>query len=184
VVPPAIAFAMSLPRVTVGLLAAAWATIALGGFVLAVGYERIPAEVVLYRPPGTEAPLTAPKSLLTVGRIAFMGAGQLGAATALVAAARESSGWRRFWLGLGVVAATKTLLECIGFVATPESATERALTIATFAVVGLFIVSALGAWRRRKLGPHPLLAGTPRFALLVSVAFWAAFALGPLAPLR
>lgn len=76
---------VGLERASIRLLAVAWGLVALGALVLVLGYGGVPERVVLYRPPWADAPTTGAKSFLTVGRIALMGVGQLGAATEVVA---------------------------------------------------------------------------------------------------
>jgi len=166
-------------RDAVRLVAVAWVLAVIGAVVLLVGYHRIPEAVVLYRPPWGDAPVIGAKSFLTVGRIPLMGIGQLGAATAMVVASRGSAPWERFWRWLGLVAGVKTLLECVAFLVPRGSPAERALTLSTFAAVGLFALAAMWWWRRREFRAHPLLSAGPRIWLLISLALWAAFALVP-----
>lgn len=163
----------------VRLLAVSWVLVMIGAVVLLVGYRSIPAVVVLYRPPWADAPTIGPKSLLTVGRIALMGVGQLGAATAMVLASRGSASWGRFWSWLGLVAGGKTLLECVGLLMPHESLAEQTLPLATLALVGLFALRAAWWWRCGDLRAHPPLTDGPRTWLLASLALWAVFALAP-----
>lgn len=148
--------------------------------MLLVGYPHLPKDVMLYRPPWGQEPLTAPKSPFSVGRLALMGVGQLGAATAMSVAVRSSASWLHFWLGLGLVAGMKTLLECAGLFAAEGSPLGWILTLSTFAVVGLFVLSALRWWRQGVLGAHPPVGGGPRIWLVASLALWAACAFAPL----
>lgn len=147
--------------------------------MLFVAYRSIPEVVVLYRPPGADTPTVGPKSLLTVGRIVLMGVGQLGAATVMVFASRGDASWERFWRWLGLVASAKTLLECASLLVPHGSAIEMALTWSTLAVVGLFLLRAVGWWRRGGLRAHPPLTAGPRMWLFASLALWAVFALAP-----
>jgi hypothetical protein len=169
----------ALDRDAVRLLVVAWAFVLVGAVVLLVGYRSIPEAVVLYRPPWAGAPTTGPKSFLNVGRIALMGVGQLGAATAMVFTSRTSAPWGRFWRWLGLVAGVKTLLECVDLLVPQGSPAERALTLSVFAVVGLFALGAVWWWRRGDLRAHPPVHAASRTWLLISLAFWAVFALAP-----
>lgn len=167
-------------RDDVRLLACSWALVTVGAIVLMLGYRHIPDEVVLYRPPGAEVPLTAPKSPFSVGRLALMGVGQLGAATAMVLATRSAAAWQRFWLGVALVAGAKTLLECASLLAAPGGVLARILTILTFAAVAVFVLVAVRWWRRGGLGPHPAVGKAPRLVLIAALALWAACAFAPL----
>lgn len=151
----------------------------IGAVVLLASYAALPDSVVLYRPPWADAPTTGPKSLVTVGRIASMGAGQLGAANAMAFASHGSLSWERFWRWLGLVAGVKTLLECAAFV-TPQGTTlERTLSLSTFAVVGVFALTAAWWWRRGELGPHRSISGPSRIGLIASITLWALSAAAP-----
>jgi hypothetical protein len=172
-------FRRALDPEAAGLLAIAWGLVVLGAIVLALGYDSMPEAVMLYRPPWREAPEMGSKSLLTVGRIALMGVGQLGAATAMVFTSNGSAPWRRFWRWLGLVAGAKTFLECLTLVAPHGSPAEQALTVATFAVVGVFCLRALWWWRRGDLSAHPPLTVGPLICLLAAMALWALFAVAP-----
>lgn len=151
----------------------------LGGLVLAFGYASLPENVVLYRPPWADAPMTGPKSFLTVGRIALMGVGQLGAATAMVFATHGSARWERFWRWLGLVAGVKTAIESVALVAPSELGLDHAFTMATIGVVAAFLVMAVRWWRRGELREHPRLDGAPRVWLVAALGLWAAFAIAP-----
>lgn len=120
-----------------------------------------------------------PRSALSVGRIAAMGIGQLGAATAMVFAARGADTWARFWRWLGLVAGVKTLLECVAFLMPQGSTLERALSSSTVAVVGLFVLSAARWWRRGELRSHPTPTRGPRIWLGASLALWGLSAVAP-----
>lgn len=168
-----------LEREAVRVLAVAWMLVLIGGLVLFVGYRSIPEFVVLYRLPWADAPLVGPKSVLSVGRIVLMGVGQLGAATAMVLASRGSAPWGRFWRWLGFVAGVKTLLECVGFLMPQGSLAEQALTLATLAAVGLFMLRAALWWRRGELPDRPPLEGRARPLLFGFLALWAVSAIAP-----
>jgi hypothetical protein len=161
------------------LLALAWALVAIGAVVLIAGYSTMPDSIVLYRPPCADNPTLGPKSVVTVGRIAWMGVGQLGAATAMCVASRGSAGWERFWCWLGLTAGAKTLLESVSFVLREESATQRAAIGSTFAVVFAFALTASWWWGRGELRAHPQLTGFPRIWLAASLALWAVCAIAP-----
>jgi hypothetical protein len=176
---PSFVASAGLQRQSIGLLALAWGFVVLGALVLVVGYPSIPERVVLYRAPWAEAPMTGSKSWLTVGRIALMGVGQLGAATAMVFGARGSERWERFWRWLGLTASVKTGLECASLVTPSEPGLDHAFTWATIAVVAAFLVMAARWWRRGDLEAHPALAGAPRAWLIASLGLWAVFAIAP-----
>jgi hypothetical protein len=166
------------PRATpLACLSVAWALVLVGALVLLVAYPNLPNQVPLYRSPWGTA--EGAKSWLTVGRIAFMGAGQLAAATALLLVARRAPFWRRFWCWLALVAGVKTLLECLTLTAPPASTVERALTFSTLLLVGLFVLGAARWWTRGPREPHPPLTPTAQLALFVSLALWGVFALAP-----
>jgi hypothetical protein len=166
-------------RPAVRLLAVAWVLVAFGAVVLVLGYGGMPGAVVLYRSPWADAPTIGAKSFLTVGRIVFMGAGQLGAATVMALASRGSAPWERFWRWLGIVAGVKTLLECVALVVPHQSPAQHALTLSTFAAVGVFVVRSVGWWRRGDLRAHPPLRGGSLICLFASLALWAVFAVAP-----
>lgn len=168
---------IGLKRESVRLLAIAWALVVLGAVVLVLGYSSLPGTVVLYRPPWADVPTTGPKSFLTVARIALMGVGQLGAATAMAFATRGSSCWERFWRWLGLVAGVKTALECVSLVA--PASLDRAFTLVTLVVVAAFVVMAARWWRSGGLRDHPRLVGLPRVWLFASLGLWAVFAIAP-----
>ena len=172
-------FSIGLQRESVWLLAVAWGLVVLGALVLVLGYASLPESVVIYRPPWADAPTTGPKSFLTVARLALMGVGQLGAATAMVFATRGSAQWERFWRWLGLAAGVKTALECVALVVPAELGLDRAFTLATFAVVATFLVMAARWWRRAELRERPRLAGVPRLWLVASLGLWAVFAIAP-----
>jgi hypothetical protein len=158
-------------------LTIAWALAVLGAAALVWGYDRAPEVVTLYRPPWLEAPITAPRSPLTVGRVAALGAAQLLAATAMVSAANASPAWASFWRWLAVVAGVKTLLECLTILTIPGSATERGLTAATLLSVGVFVAAHTN--HLRSAPPHPPVTGPQRAWLGVALALWAVSAVGP-----
>ncbi len=133
----------------------------------------MPDNVALYRLPWAGGPTLGPKSVFTVGRIAWMGVGQLGAATAMCLASRSSAGWERFWGWLGLSAGAKTLLECMSFVLPEGSLSQRATLTLTFAVVFAFAGTALWWWRRGELRARPRITGHLRIWLVVSLALWA-----------
>ncbi len=166
-------------RHAVRLLAVAWVLVVVGAVVLVLGYGSMPGSVVLYRPPWADAPTMGAKSFLTVGRIVFMGVGQLGAATVMVLASRGSAPWERFWRWLGLVAGVKTLLECVALLMLHGSPAEQALTLSTFAAAGVFAVRSAWWWRRGDLRAHPSLSTGPLIWLLTSLALWAVFAIAP-----
>jgi hypothetical protein len=150
-----------------------------GAVLLLVAYRSIPSEVVLYRAPWADAPRVGPKSFLSVGRIVLMGVGQVGAATAMVVVSRGSVGWERCWRWLGVVAAGKTLFECLGLLMPRGSLIEQTLTLSTLGAVGLFALMVGWWWQRGDLRSHPPLTRRPRVWLLASLVVWALFALAP-----
>jgi hypothetical protein len=164
-------------RTTPLLLAVAWALILLSGLVLIISYPSLPGEVILYRSPWGSA--RGAKSWLTVGRIVFMGMGQLGAATAFVLIARSSAFWRTFWRSLAVVAGIKTLLECLAMTAPPGSVADQAFFVSTLLLVGFFVLGAARWGRRGFREPHPPLRPAGQLAVLASLTLWFVFALAP-----
>lgn len=170
----------ALQRSSTRLLAIAWGLVALGALALLLGYASLPDAVVLVRPPWADAPATGPKSFLTVSRIAWMGAGQLGAATAMALGTRGSERWERFWRWLGLTAGGKTALECATLVTPKRLGLDPIFTLLTIAVVATFVVMAARWWRRGELREHPRLTGASRYWLLASLCLWAAFAVAPL----
>ena len=160
-------------------IAVAWVLVLMGAVVLALGYENIPATVVIYRLPWGDAPLTGPKSFITVGRVVLMGVGQLGAATVMVVTSRVSVPWGRFWRWLGLVAGAKTLLECLGLLMPHRSPAGQALTVSTFVLVGAFTLSSLWWWRRGELRAHPPVTGGLLVGMLAGLALWAVCAIAP-----
>lgn len=166
-------------RNSIRLLTAAWGFVLLGVAVLVARYARIQDPVVLDRPPWADTATIGPKSLLTVGRIAMMGVGQLGAATAMVFASRDAAPWERFWSWLGLVAGVKTLLECAALTMPQGSGAEHALNLSTIGVVAVFLLTAAWWWRRGDLRTPPRLEGSFRTWLVASLALWALFALAP-----
>lgn len=169
----------TLDRHAVRFLSVAWVLVVVGAVVLAIGYGSMPGAVVIYRPPWADAPTMGAKSFLTVGRIVLMGVGQLGAATVMVLASRGSAPWEWFWRWLGLVAGVKTLLECVALLMPHGSPAEQAVTLSTFAAVGVFVVRSAWWWRRGDLRAHPSLSAGPLICLLASLALWAVFALAP-----
>lgn len=157
----------------------AWALVLLGAAVLILGYGSIPDVVVLFRPPWAAAPTLGPKSLITVGRILSMGAAQVGVATVMVVSSRGTAAWGRFWRWLALVAGTKTLLECVGFVLSPGGILERAVALGTIAIVVCFLAAAASWWSRGELRAHPHLDRSQRAWCIASLALWFVSVLAP-----
>lgn len=164
---------------TVRLLASGWALGVLGILALAAGHQALPEHIPLYRVPWTGAALLAPRSIVSVGRIAAMGLAQLGATTAMAASARGAEGWERFWGWAAVAAGAKTLAECLGLFAPPATAAERVAFVAAAAPVALFLLAAVRWWRREALRAPPRLHGRPALGLSVALVLWAASAVAP-----
>lgn len=168
-----------MPRASAHVIAFAWALVVVGGVVLAVSYGSLPEQVVLYRSPWGAHPTMGPRSVFHVARIAAMGGGQLGAATAMAVAARGHPPWGRFWRWLALVAGAKTALECAGFVATHGGLVERAATASTGALVALFLLAAARWWRKGELRDPPPLGRASGVGLAASLVLWAACAAWP-----
>lgn len=151
----------------------------MGAVVLFASYDTLPDSVVVYRSPWADGSTMGPRSFVTVGRIAVMGSGQLGAATAMAFASRGSLAWERFWRWLGLVAGVKTLLECVTLVTPQGTGIERGLSLSTFAAVGAFALTAAWWWRRGELRAHRSITGPARIGLIASIALWAVAAVVP-----
>jgi hypothetical protein len=96
-------------------LGAAWAALGLATALLLGVYDGLPAQLPLLRDATGWWTTWAPKSPLTALRIPLMGAGQLGAATVMLRAARrqQAGHWTRFWFALVAVAALKSVIETL-----------------------------------------------------------------------
>lgn len=156
-----------------------WALGVAGAVLLWFRFSELPASITLYRAPWLEAPLTGPRTFLNVGRLVFMGLGQLGAGTAMAVATRNAPGWAGFWSSLVVVAGLKTSLECAELVAGREVAWARAFGLLNVACVGGFLVFALVSWRRGVLRGHPRVTGPALVVVVGSLVLWAGFAVAP-----
>ena len=146
--------------------------------------EAVPAFVSL----SGEPTAWMPKSLLAVGRVPLMGAGQLLAVTALDrfrTASPSTTAWPRFFRGLAIAVAAKTLLESVAISGT-GTAWGHAMTLplqaATISVVLAFIVYAARLWRAGLLEAMPTVAPRVMYVqLAIGVALWLALALAPYA---
>jgi hypothetical protein len=157
------------------LLVLGWMLVVAGAAVLFQRYESMPSLVPGYRMAFHEA-TWLPKSFLSVGRIAAMGAGQVGAATAMAHATRASDRWRRLWQWCAVTAGAKTFIECIGFAAR-DPRVDAATFVATALIAVGAVVAALIAWRR--LGAPPPVTSRARVAVTVSLLLWGGLAVLP-----
>lgn len=138
----------------------------------------MPELVPVYRQILSGTASTAPKSLITVGRIALMGVGQLGATTVMVWSTRSSAAWTRFWAWATLTAGAKMLFVCIGF-ARAGRGVERWTLIASLVTVALFLAASAGWWWRGELSNAPSLGTQAKLWLALSFALWAALALAP-----
>src|SRR5262245_17488682 len=89
------------------VVAFAWGCVVASTIVLGWRYSELPDVLPLYRIPTSDAPVLGPKTPFTVGRIAAMGVGQIGATTVMAWASRACRGWRPFWIGATVAAGVK-----------------------------------------------------------------------------
>lgn len=167
------------------LFAVCWATIGLSLAILVARLNSLPASVPVFVTPLGTPTMWAPTSVLMVTRIALMGAGQLGAVTALAHASSESGhrGWTRFFQLLAVAIAAKTLLESVTLAGTGTAwgeMTSPLLNATIIAVVIAFLLSAGLMWRRGQLRQVPGVKSRAALAAIVfSIAVWFAFATIP-----
>ena len=167
------------------ILIACWATVVLALGVLLARLDGLPESVPVFVSL-TGIPTTwAPKSFAMVTRIAFMGAGQLGAATALAHGSSQGgyADWARLFEYMAIAAAGKTLAESISLAGTATRWGERAapaLQAITILIVVAFLLSAVVMWRRSLLRQFPEIKSmNARVALVFSLAVWMVFATIP-----
>ena len=167
------------------ILAACWATVVLALGVLLARLGSLPEFVPVFVSLTGTPTAWAPKSVPMVTRIAFMGAGQLGAATALVLGSSQGRhhGWARLFEYMAMAAAGKTLAESISLAGTATRWGVRAAPILqaiTILIVVAFLLSAVVMWRRGLLRQFPDIKSlSTRVALVFSVTVWLVFATVP-----
>ena len=162
-----------------------WAAIGLALGILLARVNGLPESVPVFVSPFGTPTMWAPTSIPMVTRIAIMGAGQLGAVTALAHASRESglSGWALFFELMAVAVASKTMAESVVLAGTGTAWGEMmspALNAITIAIVVAFLLSAALMWRRGCLREFPeVRSSRARATIVCSVALWLAFATIP-----
>lgn len=162
-----------------------WATVGLALGVLLARLNGLPESVPVFVSPMGTPTMWAPTSIPMVTRIAIMGAGQLGAVTALARASREGgfSGWALFFELMAVAVASKTLAESVVLAGTGTAwgeMTSPALNAVTLVIVVTFLLSAALMWRRGLLKGFPeVTSSRTRATIVFSVALWLAFATIP-----
>jgi hypothetical protein len=155
------------------LLVLGWALVVAGAVILFLRYPTMPSLVPAYRVLGRD-PVWVARSPLSVARIAAMGVGQGGAATAMARSTRASSPWHGLWRWCVVAAGAKTLLECVGF-ASRDARIDVAMSVATGLLVVAACVAALVASRR--LGAPPRLSSGAKISVALWLLVWGGFAL-------
>ncbi len=175
----------SAPRRLTVILTGCWATLALALGVLLARLGGLPESVPVFVSPMGTPTVWAPTSIPMVTRIALMGAGQLGAATALAhGSSRGGYGdWTRFFGYMAIAVAGKTLAESISLAGTATrwgETTGPALHGLTVLIVVAFLLSGLVMWRQGLLRQFPEIKslGT-RVTLVLSAGVWLAFATIP-----
>lgn len=167
------------------ILTGCWATLALALGVLLARFDGLPESVPVFVSPSGTPTAWAPTSIPMVTRIAFMGAGQLGAATALaLGSSRDAcAGWVRLFEFMAIAIAGKTLAESISLAGTATGwgeATAPALHEITVFIVAAFLLSALVMWWRGLLRPFPeIRSSRTRVTMVLSVGVWLVFATIP-----
>jgi hypothetical protein len=156
-------------------LAVAWSLVVVGAGALFIGYDAVSDPVPLYRSPFGD-PVTAPKSVFTVGRLVGLGVAQVGAATSMVGSS-VGSPWRAFWRWLALVAGIKACSECLSFVA--SGGVRSALTGVAVVAVATFLAVVLREWRRVGRPTHPSLGVVAKLGVFLSFVIWVVCALGP-----
>jgi preprotein translocase subunit SecG len=173
-----------LSRLTV-IFTVCWATLALALGVLLARLGGLPESVPVFVSITGTPTVWAPTSIPMVTRIAFMGAGQLGVATALAYGSSRGgyADWTRLFGYMAIAVAGKTLAESISLAGTATAwgeTTAPALHAITVLIVVAFLLSAIVMWRRGVLGRFPQITqlGT-RVALVLSAGVWLVFATIP-----
>ena len=167
------------------VFSACWATVGLALGVLLASLNGLPDAVPVFVSVSGTPTRWAPTSIPMVTRIALMGAGQLGAVTALAHASGGGgyAGWDRLFQWMAVAVAAKTLVESVMLAGTGTAwgdATAPALQAVTILIVLAFLLSAAWMWRSGSLGTVPKVTGLRTHAtIVVSVGVWFAFATIP-----
>lgn len=170
-------------RIDLGILAS-WGLVTAGAVLLCLRFGSIPDPVPTFRSALGEPTHWAPKTLTSVLRVAAMGAGQLGAVTAMATDARASGlqGWTALWRLGALTAGAKTLFECLsmGLLGTASGATLMLpLQLATIAVVAALVLAGAVLWRRGALGQLGRVRPAAWVVVGVSLCAWLAFATWP-----
>jgi len=171
-------------RLTV-ILTGCWATLALALGVLLARLGSLPESVPVFVSPMGTPTMWAPTSIPMVTRIAFMGAGQLGAAAALAHGSSRGghADWARFFGYMAIAVAGKTLAESISLAGTAThwgETTAPALHAITVLIVVAFLLSGLVMWRKGLLRQFPeIKSSSTRLMLVLSAGVWLVFATIP-----
>jgi hypothetical protein len=176
-----------LPRSkrSIAVFAICWATVGLALGVLLVRLNGLPESIPVFVSVLGTPTRWAPTSIVMVTRIALMGAGQLGAVTALAHATDGGgySGWDRFFRLMAVAVAAKTLAESVMLAGTGTAwgeTTAPVLQALTIVIVLAFLLSAAWMWRKGFLGRVPKVSGLgTQLTIVFSVGVWLTFATIP-----
>ena len=171
-----------------GVFIAAWTAVTLATVILVGALDHLPSSVPVFQTFMGTPTMWAPKSIPMVTRIALMGAGQLGAVTALARHVSWSgpSGWTRLLKGMALAVGAKTLVESIGFAGTATTWGETVgsvLNIVTILIVVAFLAFVVAIWRSGALTQLP--RGGTRGAwgtiglIGLSLGLWVTFATIP-----
>jgi hypothetical protein len=163
-------------------LCAGWAALALATAVLVGAYEALPSPLPLLRDVTGAWTTWAPKSPLTALRVPLMGAGQLGAATVMMRAARRQQAlhWTRFWFAIAAVAAFKSVVETLQ-IALLVAPLPREIEPVFYAAALLPVVLGVGRaaqllWRARRQVQEFRLRSDEVLLLCASLGLWLAAA--------
>jgi len=161
----------------------AWLCVGLGALLLATRYAEMPENIPVYRSPVGTAEVSR-KSAAVVYRIAIMGIGQLGAATAMLLHSfrADNPGWSSFWSYASLAAGVKTLVECVHYAALGSGLLEMPdlawIGVALFPVF-VFLALAAQLWRRGRFEHATHLSRTTRITVAISILLWFGFAILP-----
>lgn len=162
-----------------------WATVGLALGVLLARLDGLPASVPVFVSPAGTPTEWAPTSVPMVTRIALMGAGQLGAATALAHGSWRGgyADWARLFQYMAIAVAAKTLAESISLAGTGTGWGETmapALHAVTVLIVVAFLLSGIVMWRQGLLRHFPEINSlATRITLVLSAGVWLVFATIP-----
>ena len=124
-----------------------------------------------------------PGVLPIVARVPVMGAGQLLVVSSLAYGGWLSAGWLQFFGWLAIAITAKTCVETISLVITgtrAENTFALALHVLTLTIVAAFLVYALLAWRRGRLGATPTIVGSRVWlGVGAGIALWLVCAMLP-----